>query len=259
MSAGGVAVAVDDLRVSFGARLVLEDISFSLPRGTFVGILGPNGAGKTTLLRALLGDVAVAGHVELERPVAYVPQLTEVQAAFPIDALGVVLMGCYPRLGWWRRPGRRERDHARALLDRVGLADRARSPFDELSGGQRQRVLLARALAQEGRVMLLDEPLSGIDVRSRELMLEVVSEQARDGAAVLMTTHDLAEAARVCDRMLILNRSLVAEGATQDIFTEDVLRRAYGAGALLLDGRTVVLDDPHHHHHVPAERLPWTG
>jgi len=242
------AVVVDGLRVAFGARLVLEDVSFSLPSGTFVGILGPNGAGKTTLLRALLGDVAIEGRVDLERPIAYVPQLTEVQAAFPIDALGVVLMGCYPRLGWWRRPSRRERDHARALLERVGLADRARSTFDELSGGQRQRVLLARALAQEGSVVLLDEPLSGIDVRSREVMLEVIGEQAREGATVLMTTHDLAEAARVCDRMLVLNRVLVAQGATEEIFTEDVLRRAYGAGALVLEGRTAVLDDPHHHH-----------
>jgi manganese/iron transport system ATP-binding protein len=222
------AVTVDGLGVTFGQRTALEDVSFTVPRGAFVGILGPNGAGKTTLLRALLGEVGHTGRLELERPVAYVPQLSETQAAFPVDALGVVLMGAYPRLGWWRRPSRRDRDGALELLGRVGLADRARTTFDELSGGQRQRVLLARALAQEGRVMLLDEPLSGTDARSRELVLEVIAQQCAEGGTVLMTTHDLAEAARVCDRMLVLNRTLIAQGATEEIFTEDVLRRAYG-------------------------------
>ena len=252
------AITVDGLGVSFGARTALEDVTFAVPAGAFVGVLGPNGAGKTTLLRALLGDVAHSGRLDVERPVAYVPQLSHTQDAFPIDALGVVLMGTYPRLGWWRRPSRTDREGARALLDRVGLADRARTPFDELSGGQRQRVLLARALAQQGRVMLLDEPLSGADARSRELVLDVIAEQCRRGGTVLMTTHDLAEAARVCDRMLVLNRALVAEGSTEDIFTEDVLRRAYGGDVLVLDGRPALIDDPHHHDRSP-ERLPWSG
>jgi manganese/iron transport system ATP-binding protein len=243
------AVDVEGLGVAFGERVALEDVTFSVPAGSFVGILGPNGAGKTTLLRALLGEVPYKGRLEIERPLAYVPQLTETQAAFPIDALGVVLMGTYPRLGWWRRPTREDRDAARGLLERVGLGDRARSPFDELSGGQRQRVLLARALAQEGRVMLLDEPLSGTDARSRELVLEVIAQQCAEGGTVLMTTHDLAEAARVCDRMLVLNRGLVAQGTTDEIFTEDVLRRAYGGDVLVLDGRPALIDDPHHHHH----------
>ncbi len=247
------AVSVDGLGVAFGARAALQDVSFTVPAGSFVGILGPNGAGKTTLLRALLGDVAHTGRLAIERPVAYVPQLSDAQGAFPIDALGVVLMGTYPRLGWWRRPSGADRDGARELLDRVGLADRARSTFDELSGGQRQRVLLARALAQEGRVLLLDEPLSGTDARSRELVLDVIAEQCARGRTVLMTTHDLAEAARVCDRMLVLNRGLVAEGTTEEIFTEDVLRRAYGGDVLVLDGRPAVIDDPHHH--APRERV----
>ncbi len=250
------AVTVEALSVAFGDRQALSEVSFRVPPGAFVGILGPNGAGKTTLLRALLGQLAPRGRVEIARPVAYVPQLSDAQSAFPIDALGVVLMGLYPRLGWWRRPSRADRDAARLLLDRVGLADRARSTFDELSGGQRQRVLLARALAQEGQVLLLDEPLGGVDTLSRELLLKAIGEERAAGRTVLMTTHDLAEAGRVCDRLLVLNRQLIAEGTTKEIFTEDVLRRAYGSDVLVLDGATAILDDPHHH--APGSS-PWTG
>jgi len=245
------AVSVESLHVRFGDRLALEDVSFTIDRGAFVGILGPNGAGKTTLLRALLGEVATDGRLHVAAPVAYVPQRSDVQAAFPIDALGVVVMGLYPRLGWWRRPSRQDRRGALALLDRVELADRSRSPFGELSGGQRQRVLLARALAQAGEVMLLDEPLSGVDARSRGLMLDVIRQQTADQRTVLMTTHDLGEAARVCDRMLVLNRRLVAAGTTEDIFTDEVLRRAYGADVVTLDGRVAAIDDPHHTHAEP--------
>jgi ABC-type Mn2+/Zn2+ transport system ATPase subunit len=245
------AVSVKSLSVAFGERRALDDVSFTVAPGSLVGVLGPNGAGKTTLLRAMLGDVAASGEVTLPGPVAYVPQRSEVNGAFPVDALGVVLMGAYPRLGWWRRPSREHRHSARALLDLVELGDRARDPFADLSGGQRQRVLLARALAQQGRVILLDEPLSGVDSRSRSVMLQVIREQCAAGRAVLMTTHDLAEAARVCDSLLILNRRLIASGPSREIFTEDTLRSAYGADVLVLDGRLAALDDPHHH--VAAE------
>jgi ABC-type Mn2+/Zn2+ transport system ATPase subunit len=250
------AVAVSDLSVAFGGKPVLTNVSFSVPPGAFVGVLGPNGAGKTTLLRALLGELSVRGQVEVEPPVAYVPQVTAAQAAFPIDALGVVLMGRYPGLGWWRRPAHADRLLAHELLDRMRLADRARSAFDELSGGQRQRVLLARALAQEGRVLLLDEPLSGTDAVSREVVLAAIREECAAGRTALMTTHDLSEAARVCDRLMLLNGELIAEGIARDIFTPALLRRAYGSDVLVLDGGEAVIDDPHHHQ---AGRAPWSG
>lgn len=259
MSGSQPSVAVEGLGVAFGDRRALEDVTFTVAPGAFVGVLGPNGAGKTTMLRALLGEVPTEGRLTLANPVAYVPQLSEIQAAFPIDAQGVVVMGFYPRLGWWRRPGGEDRRRALALLEGVGLADRARSPFGELSGGQRQRVLLARALAQEGQVLLLDEPLSGVDTRSRGVMLDVIRQQCAAGRTVLMTTHDLAEAARVCDHLLILNRRLIAAGSTREIFTEDVLRRAYGADVLTLDGRVAALDDPHHHHHASEDARAWNG
>ncbi len=243
------SVAAGGLSVSLGGREVLSDVSFELSAGVFAGVLGPNGAGKTTLLRALLGTVAHRGSVRLEGRPAYVPQAGAIDAGFPIDALGVVLMGRYPRLGWRRRPGAEDRRRSLEIIEQVGLAAEARVSFAALSGGQRQRALVGRALAQEGDVLLLDEPLTGVDAPSEAVLLDVFEAQRRSGRTVVMTTHDLAQAARVCDRLLLLNRSLVADGRTDEVFRPEVLRRAYGGELLLVDGQTALLDDAHHHHH----------
>jgi manganese/iron transport system ATP-binding protein len=248
-SAVAPAVSASGLSVSFGSRAALDDVTFAVSAGAFVGVLGPNGAGKTTLLRALLGTVAYAGTVRLEGRPAYVPQAGAIDANFPIDALGVVLMGRYPRLGWLRRPGAADRAHALEILEQLGLADQARVSFGALSAGQRQRVLVGRALAQEGEVMLLDEPLTGVDAPSQTVLLSVFEAQRRSGRTVVMTTHDLAQAARACDRLLLLNRTLVADGGSEEILRPEVLRRAYGGELLLVDGRTALLDDAHHHAH----------
>ena len=242
------AIDVEALGVSFGGHPALSEVSFAIPAGSLVGILGPNGAGKTTLLRALLGELPHSGRAELHGRPGYVPQHTGAHESFPIDALGVVLMGRYPRLGWLRRPSRSDRDLALALLDRVGLRDHARRQFSQLSGGQRQRVLVARALAQEGEVLLLDEPFTGVDAVSRDKLLAVLRELAAEGRTVVMTTHDVAEAGRVCDRLLILNRDLVAEGPTESVFTPETLRRAYGGQVLELGDGAVLLDEGVHHH-----------
>ncbi|MGI8439394.1 MAG: metal ABC transporter ATP-binding protein [Thermoleophilaceae bacterium] len=245
------AIVTRELSVAYGARKALSGVSISVPAGSLVGVLGPNGAGKTTLLRALLGVVRHEGRVEVAGTSAYVPQLGAVESSFPVDVLGVVLMGRYRQLGWLRRPGRDDRALALELLGRVGLAERARSPFASLSGGQRQRALVARALAQEGDVLLLDEPLTGIDAPSQTTILEVLAEQRRQGRTVCMTTHDLAQAARVCDRLVILNQRLVAEGPTAEVFRPDVLQRAYQTELLTLDGGHALLDPgahPHAHH-----------
>jgi ABC-type Mn2+/Zn2+ transport system ATPase subunit len=246
-SAAPPAIAVHDLGVAYGGRAALAGVSFEVPRGSFVGVLGPNGAGKTTLLRALLGLVPHAGTIELRGSTAYVPQLGAVASAFPVDALGVVLMGRYPRLGWRRRPGSHDRRLALALLEHVGLADRARAPFGSLSGGQRQRVLVARALAQEGDVLLLDEPLAALDSPSAETTLRVLVQECARGRTVLMTTHDLAQARATCDRIVLLNRRLVAHGPTGDIFRPEVLARAYGSELVLWGGERVVVDEGGHH------------
>ena len=246
------SVSASGLSVSFGSREALSDVSFELFAGSFVGVLGPNGAGKTTLLRALLGMIGHRGSVRLEGRPAYVPQGGATYADFPIDALGVVLMGRYPRLGWGRRPGAGDRRRSLEILAQVGLADEARVSFSTLSGGQRQRALVGRALAQEGDVMLLDEPLTGVDAPSQAVLLDVFEAEGRSGRTVLMTTHDLSQAARVCDRLLLLNRSLVADGRADRVVRPEVLKRAYGGELLLVDGQRAVLDDAHHHdHHAP--------
>jgi ABC-type Mn2+/Zn2+ transport system ATPase subunit len=242
------AVRASRLSVSFPGRVALEDVSFEVPRGSWAGVLGPNGAGKTTLLDALLGTVALSGSAELRGRPAYVPQSGGADPSFPVDALGVVLMGRYPALGWHRRPRAEDRRRAREILAQLGLANEARVPFAALSGGQRQRALVGRALAQDGDVLLLDEPLTGIDAPSQEVILEVLDERRRAGATVVMTTHDLAQAARVCDRLLLLNRELVAAGTTDEVFRPPLLRRAYGGELLFLDEGAAVLDDAHHHH-----------
>jgi manganese/zinc/iron transport system ATP- binding protein len=247
------AIEVERLGVAFGGRPALTDVSFDVPAGSLVGVLGPNGAGKTTLLRALLGELPHSGRAELHGRTGYVPQHTAAHGGFPIDALGVVLMGRYPRLGWLRRPRRADRGLALDLLDRVGLRHLARRQFSELSGGERQRVLVARALAQEGDVLLLDEPFTGVDAVSHETLLTLLRELAHEGRTVVMTTHDVGEAGRVCDRLLILNRELVAEGPTEAIFTPETLRRAYGAQVLELGSGTVLLDEGVHHDHDHGE------
>jgi len=246
---GAPTVSANDLSVSFDGREALSELSFELSAGTFAGVLGPNGAGKTTLLRALLGTLEPRGSVRLEGVTAYVPQVGAVDAAFPVDALGVVLMGRYPRLGWRRRPGAEDRRRSREILEQVGLTEEARVSFGALSGGQRQRALVGRALAQEGDVLLLDEPLTGVDAPSAALLLEVFEAQRAAGRTVVMTTHDLAQAARVCSRLLLLNRSLVADGSADDVLRPQVLQRAYGGELLLMNGHTALLDDAHHHHH----------
>ena len=240
------AIVARDLSVAYGGRLALTDVSFSVPAGSFVGVLGPNGAGKTTLLRALLGVVAHEGTAEVSGSMAYVPQLAAVDRSFPIDALGVVLMGRYPRLGWLRRPRSSDRRLAAELLDRMGLGERARSPFASLSGGQRQRALVARALAQEGEVMLLDEPLTGIDAPSQEAVLDVLAAQRASGRTVCMTTHDLAQAGRSCDRLVLLDGQLVAEGPSAEVLRPEILRRAYHSELLRLDGDAALLDHGTH-------------
>jgi len=241
------AIAVAGLSVAFGGRPALTDVSFTVAAGAFVGMVGPNGGGKTTLLRALLGVVPTTGDAVVRGTTAYLPQLGAVRDSFPVDALGVVLMGRYPRLGWTRRPGAADRRLALTLLERVGLADRARSSFAALSGGQRQRALVARTLAQEAEVLLLDEPLTAIDAPSQEAILGVLAEQRDAGRTICMTSHDLGQAARVCDALLLLNRRLVAHGSPAEVLRPDVLTGAYGADVLVLDGGVAVVQDAHHH------------
>jgi ABC-type Mn2+/Zn2+ transport system ATPase subunit len=222
-------------------------VSFTLEPGTIAAVLGPNGGGKTTLFRALLGELPALGAADLGGFPAYVPQTDRTRLDFPVSALDVVLMGAYARTPAWRRVARGDREAARAALERVGLGDRARTRFGALSGGQRQRVLIARALLQEREVLLLDEPLSGVDAASAARIEDLFGELRAEGRILLVATHDV-EQARRWDRVICLHGEQVAFGPPAAVLTTDVLRRTYGAELVVLGGgeRAVAVD--HHRH-----------
>jgi len=243
-------VAVEDLSVAFGARQALRSVTFDVPPGTVVGVIGPNGAGKSTLFRALLGVVRFTGRVRLTGRPAYVPQGDRARHDFPATALDVVLMGLAQQVPWWRPLGRSEREAARSALAETGMADLADRPFGELSGGQRQRVVLARALVRPSQVMLLDEPLTGVDPASADAILATIAARRAAGAAILMATHDLNEAARTCDRLLMLNGHLVAYGPAERTLTPAALAGTYGSELMVVGhgaGALAVLDEGSHH------------
>jgi manganese/iron transport system ATP-binding protein len=231
---------VDDLSADLGGRRVLSGIRLSVDRGELVGLVGPNGAGKTTLLRAIMGlQRASAGTVTIEgrqagagsRGLGYVPQRHEFAWDFPISVENVVMSGRTGLLGIGRRPGERDWAAVADALERVDMVDLRARTVGELSGGQRQRVLVARALALESAALLLDEPFTGLDMPTQELLSALFVSLAREGRAVLMTTHDLAAAVYSCDRLALLNRTVVAVGAPHELTDEAVWMRTFGVSA----------------------------
>ena len=248
-------LAVSELTVRYGRRVALDRASFRVPEGETVAVVGPNGAGKTTLFRAILGAIApTSGTITLGQRPGYVPQADDEQLDFPLSALEVVQIGGYRRRRFWQPLGKELREEALAALDRVGLADRARSQIGELSGGQRQRVVIARALLARSPLLLLDEPLNGVDATSQEVIVGLLEELRSQGTSALISTHDLALARRISTRMLFLNTSVVADGPTAEAFTPDVLRRTYAGSLLVVDdaGRELELLETGGHAHDHA-------
>lgn len=227
---------VEKLTVAYRDRIALRAVDLEIGAGSMVAVVGPNGAGKSTLLKAVLGLVPrLAGTVRVAgRPldrrdglVAYVPQRASLDWDFPISALEVATMGLYGRIGWLRPVRRRHRDLARAQLARVGLAELADRPIGELSGGQQQRVLFARALAQDARLYLLDEPFAGIDATSEQVMLGILRELRDRGRSLLVVHHDLETVNARFDTVLLLNVEPIAIGAPRTVLTTGNLARAY--------------------------------
>jgi zinc/manganese transport system ATP-binding protein/zinc transport system ATP-binding protein len=251
-------VDLENVTCAYAERAVLLNVSLHIHPGQFIGLIGPSGSGKTTLMRAILGTVEPRhGIVKvLGRPVipgratvgiGYVPQLETVDWNFPVTVEEVVLMGKAMNSGMWPWPSRKERDRMASVLTRLGIADLAGRHIRELSGGQQQRVFLARALLSDPKLLLLDEPTSGVDIKTRDDVLHLLADLNSDGVTILMTSHELNSVAAHLPWVICLNRQIVAQGTPEDVFTSEVLSRTYGAEIMVLrkDGVTLIGDIPH--------------
>jgi manganese/iron transport system ATP-binding protein len=230
----GPILAIDNLTVSYNGKPALYRVSFSVDAGQRVAIVGPNGSGKSTLFKALVGLLhPTSGHVQTnEAEIGYITQRSMVDWAFPVTVHDVVMMGRVGRMGWlrWQRP--RDREIVQNCLEQVGMLDFANRQIGELSGGQQQRVFIARALAQESNLMLMDEPFSGVDTPSREAILEILDRLHDQGVTLLVSTHDLNLATERFELLALLNRELIAFGESSKVVAPETLAAAYGGHAL---------------------------
>lgn len=264
----GASISVRGLTVTYSTGLTaVRDASFELDPGTICALVGVNGSGKSTIFKAIMGFVTpAAGEVRLcGRPVteavkrnlvAYVPQSEEIDWNFPVLVEDVVMMGRYGHMNFLRMPSRADRYKVDAALERVGMSEFRTRQIGELSGGQKKRVFLARALAQEGRIILLDEPFTGVDVKTETAIISLLRELRAAGHLMLISTHNLGSVPDFCDRVVLLNKTVLAAGPTYEVFTQANLERAFGGvlrqfnlgGAALHDdedprGVTVLTDD----------------
>jgi len=229
-------VAVDNISVRYNGHFALEDISFELEAGERIAVVGPNGAGKSTLFKVLAGllrpsrgTVSIKGHEPGGHVcIAYIPQRSQVDWSFPVNVTDVVMMGRIRRIGVLHWPRNVDRQSVRDSLEQVGMADLSARQIGELSGGQQQRVFVARALAQEAELMLLDEPFTGLDVKSQQDIVDILGMLRRRGVTVVVATHDLSLAADAFDRLMLLNHKLIGFGTAQETMLPDLLAEAYG-------------------------------
>lgn len=234
------AVEIEDMTVAYDMHPVLWDVDMKVPQGALAAVLGPNGAGKSTLLKAALGLLtAVSGRVKFyvngtlavlkedKKQIVYVPQSGSVDWDFPTTVLDVVLMGRYGHLGWLRRPGKRDKEMALAVLEKIGMADYRNRQIKQLSGGQQQRVFLARALVQEGEIYFMDEPFKGVDKKTEETIIAILKEMKHQGKTVVVVHHDLNTVRSYFDWVTLLNVRTIACGRTEDVFTAEALKKTY--------------------------------
>jgi ABC-type Mn2+/Zn2+ transport system ATPase subunit len=240
-----------NISVAYGSRLALESVTLSIPHGAQVAVVGPNGAGKSTMFKAMVGllplqegEMLIHGRppASYEHSVAYVPQREELDWRFPVTVFDVVAMGRYGRGRWLKRLSARDREVVQDSLGRLDIGGLADRPIGELSGGEQQRVFLARALAQEPHVLLLDEPFTGVDMATREATLDLLSALRARAVTVLVSTHDLDLAAERFDQLVLLNGRLISAGAPREVFTEEHLQAAFGGQMVMVDGKAIVVD-----------------
>ncbi|SFJ32102.1 metal ABC transporter ATP-binding protein [Thermoflavimicrobium dichotomicum] len=236
-------VSIRNLSVAYHRKPVLRDIDYDAPEGELIGIIGPNGAGKSTLIKAILGllplasgEVKIYGkpYKEQRHLVGYVPQRESVDWDFPTHALDVVLMGRYGKLGWFRRPKAEDREFALECLQKVGMESFAKRQISQLSGGQQQRVFLARALAQDAQIYLMDEPFVGVDAATEKAIIQILNELKQQKKTVLVVHHDLQTVTEYFDSILLINMCKIAAGPTREVFHADHLQKTYGGRLTVL-------------------------
>lgn len=265
-------VELRGIRCGYDEKVVFEGVDLTIPRGLYTGIVGPSGSGKTTLLKVILGLVEVtAGDVlvsnqringSTSRGIGYVPQIETVNWNFPVTVEQVVLMGRHREMGWLPWPSREDRHIALDLLEHLGIRQYAGRQIRALSGGEQQRVFLARALISRPQILILDEPTSGVDLKTQHHILHLLSQLNREGVTILLTTHDLNSVARHLPWVICFNRSIVAQGDPQDVFTSEILSRTYNSEMVVVrqNGLLLIADSPNAGaHYTPRSGVQEEG
>lgn len=254
--------------IGYGKKIILKDLSFQIPHGARVAVVGPNGAGKSTLFKALVGLLplqkgqilihgeALGAHKDC---VAYIPQREEVDWKFPVTVEDVAMMGRYSQKSWLSRPSKQDKQIVKNSLEQMGIAHLANQPIGRLSGGQQQRVFLARAIAQEPHILLMDEPFTGVDATTQETTLNLLDQLREKETTMMISTHDLNLAASRFDYALLLNHKLIAFGKPKEVFVKENLSQAFGNALLVVDNGVILVDeccppDEEHQRHPIEEK-----
>lgn len=243
---------IEDISVSYGERAILKNVSFFVEHGSSIAVIGPNGAGKSTLFKAIVGLLPLqAGKIWIhDQPfhmhkdcVAYVPQKEEIDWKFPVTVKDVVLMGRYNRIGWLSRPTKYDHELVQRSLEELKIDHIANNSIDELSGGQQQRVFLARAIAQEPHILIMDEPFTGIDTPTQEITFSLIERLKERNVTVMVSTHDLNLAASRFDNVLLINHRLISVGPPKKVLTHQNMELAFGNSFIVLDDGQMIFDD----------------
>jgi ABC-type Mn2+/Zn2+ transport system ATPase subunit len=246
-----------NVSVNFGEKSILENITFQVPHGARVAVVGPNGAGKSTLFKAMVGLLPITdGEIFIHgKPlghhmdcVAYIPQREEVDWRFPVTVRDVVMMGRFGRIRWFKPPSQQDHQSVRKSLSMMDIYDLADRSINQLSGGQQQRVFLARALAQDPHILLMDEPFNGVDFATQDATLQLLDDLKKENVTVIVSTHDLNLASERFELVLLLNRNLIAFGPPAEVFTKEIIQKAFNTQVMMLDGAIVVDQCCGHNH-----------
>jgi ABC-type Mn2+/Zn2+ transport system ATPase subunit len=259
---------IENTSIGYGEKTILHNLDLLVPHGARIAVVGPNGAGKSTLFKALVGLLPLqGGQIKIhglplsahKDCVAYIPQREEVDWKFPVTVFDVVMMGRYGLMNWLARPSRHDKEVVRQALAQLGIADLADRSIGELSGGQQQRVFLARALAQEPHILLMDEPFTGIDVTTQEVTLNLLDDLRARQVTAIISTHDLNLAASRFDSVLLINRRLIAFGAPAEVMRQENLIKAFGSSLLVTDNGAMLVDEccppEEHEHHAETQEI----